>query len=389
MRRRILPLRILYFFSFAALGAFAPFFPRWLAARGVQGIAMGAIMATLPAMGLVGPPLAGIVADALGQHHGLLRVTSLGAFLALVALAVAGGAGVNLTFLVLFVLVLAHAAFRSPMVVMADVVAIDQAPKAGVSYGRVRSWGSVGSLVGAVGAGRVINPSSAAAFPAAVAAPLLLAVLATFALPDIEQPRSMSLRTEARALAASPDIPIFLVTVFAAEIALSSYDVGFALRLGELGASTTFIGAAWALGVASEIALMAASGWLIRRFTSSRLIVVALLFAALRCALLATLKSLPLIAAVQPLHAVSVALFWISCVSYVKARVAPEAMASAQGLFAAVAAAGTVTGMLLWGTLYRIGGGEMTFGIAAVIALFATIFAVLWTTRAHEIREAA
>ena len=41
MARRILPLRVFYFASFAALGAFAPFFPKWLVARGVQGFAMG------------------------------------------------------------------------------------------------------------------------------------------------------------------------------------------------------------------------------------------------------------------------------------------------------------------------------------------------------------
>src|SRR6185437_1615873 len=114
MRRSIIPLRVLYFCSFAALGAFAPFFPRWLEARGMRGIAMGAILATLPAMGLVGPPLAGIVADGLGRHHGLLRVTSLGACLALVVLAIVAAVGVKLTFVVLFALVLFHAAFRSP-----------------------------------------------------------------------------------------------------------------------------------------------------------------------------------------------------------------------------------------------------------------------------------
>jgi PPP family 3-phenylpropionic acid transporter len=389
MRRRILPLRVLYFCSFAALGAFAPFFPRWLEARGIEGLAMGAILATLPAMGLVGPPLAGIVADALGRHHGLLRVTSLGACLALVALAIVGAMDIKITSFGLFAIVLAHAAFRSPMVVMADVLAIEQAPKAGVSYGGVRSWGSFGSLVGAVGVGRIVDPSSPAGLPAVVAVPLFLAVLATFALPDIEPPQPMSLRTEARALAASPDIPIFLATTFAAETALSSYDVAFALRLGELGASPAFIGAAWGLGVASEIVLMSGAGWLIRRFTPARLIVAALLFAALRCALLGTLRSLPAIAAIQPLHAVSTALFWISCVSYVKGRVAPHAMASAQGLFAAVAAAGTVTGMLVWGTLYRIGGGQTTFGVAAVVALGAALVAMVWTTRAHEIRQAA
>lgn len=387
MTRRLLPLRVFYFASFTALGAFAPFFPRWLVARGVQGFAMGATLATLPAMGLVGPPLAGVLADALGIHGWLLRLTSLGAALSFVLLALLGGVSSGVPFALLFVLVLAHAAFRSPMVVMADVVAMDQAPKAGVPYARVRNWGSLGSLVGALGVGRIIDPGSPVALPAAVAIPLFVALAATFALPDKDRPPPLPLGEEARALVGAADVPIFLATAFTAEIALSSYDVCFALRLTDLGASPGFIGTAWAVGVLSEIVLMAAAGWLIGHFMSSRLVVAALLFGALRCALLGSLRSLPVLAAIQPLHALSIAMFWISSVSYIKARVAPYALASAQGLFASVMAAGSVTGMLLWGTLYKYIGGRSTLVVASLVALVAAGLAVLWNTRAHEVRQ--
>jgi PPP family 3-phenylpropionic acid transporter len=387
MAQRILPLRVFYFASFAALGAFAPFFPRWLLARGVTGLAMGMVLATLPAMGLLGPPVAGVVADALGVHGRLLRFVSLGAALSLLALALAGGIGRPSTFVVIFGLMLAHSAFRAPMVVMADVIAIDQAPRAGVSYGGVRNWGSLGALVGAVGVGYVVDPRSPAGLPVAVAAPLLVAFGASVALPDRDRPTRTPLAGEARALMASPDVPIFLAAAFAAEIALSSYDVGITLRLGELGASPTFIGGAWAVGVVSEIALMAGAGRLIERFTPSRLIVAALVTAAIRCALLGTLRSLPIIIAIQPLHALSVALFWISSVSYVKARVPVSARASAQGLFAAVMAGGTVAGVLLWGTLYRHGGSRVLFGAASAAAVLAAAIAVQWARRAHPVYE--
>jgi PPP family 3-phenylpropionic acid transporter len=199
----------------------------------------------------------------------------------------------------------------------------------------------------------------------------------------------MSIRREARALAASADIPAFLGTAFVAEIALSSYDVGFALRLGELGASDAFVGGAWALGIVSEILLLAVAGRLIARFMSSRLVVAALVFAAIRCALLGLVRSLPVIAAIQPLHALSIALFWISSVSYLKARVAAPVLASAQGLFAAVVGAGSVAGMLTWGTLYRRSGGSAMFGAAAVVACAAVVLGLFWTTRAHEVRQVA
>jgi PPP family 3-phenylpropionic acid transporter len=141
------------------------------------------------------------------------------------------------------------------------------------------------------------------------------------------------------------------------------------------------------VGVVSEIALMAAAGRLIARFTSSRLVVAALVVGAARCALLGSLRSLPVIAALQPLHALSTALFWISAVSYIKARVAPHVLASAQGLFAAVMAAGSVTGMLFWGTLYSHAGGPAMFTVASIVALGAAGLGLLWTTRACEVRQ--
>src|SRR4051794_6507260 len=63
--RHASPLRLYFFASFAALGIYSPFFPRWLVARGVEGVAMGAIVATLPAMGVIGPPVVGLLADSL------------------------------------------------------------------------------------------------------------------------------------------------------------------------------------------------------------------------------------------------------------------------------------------------------------------------------------
>ncbi len=92
MSGRLVPLRIYYFASFAALGAYAPFFPRWLEARGVVGVSMGLVAGLVPAMGVLGPPAVGVLADALRVRGSLLRVCSLGACLAMAALA-AGGAG--------------------------------------------------------------------------------------------------------------------------------------------------------------------------------------------------------------------------------------------------------------------------------------------------------
>ena len=93
MRGRLLPLSFYYFTIFGSLGVYAPFFPRWLEGRGVQGLRMGAVAALLPAMGVIGPPLVGLAADALGLRGQILRLASFGSAVAFATVAAAGAFG--------------------------------------------------------------------------------------------------------------------------------------------------------------------------------------------------------------------------------------------------------------------------------------------------------
>ena len=181
--RRALPLRLYFFASFAALGVYSPFFPRWLVARGIEGISMGAVAATMPAMGVLGPPLVGFLADSLGLRGSLLRLACLGSALAFAVLAVAGLAHHRLTLGEILALVLVFAVFRAPMLMMADVVAVEGERDGGASYGMTRLWGSVGFLVASIGGGRCLDPASPTALPGLVAASLFVALLTALLIP--------------------------------------------------------------------------------------------------------------------------------------------------------------------------------------------------------------
>ena len=155
----------------------------------------------------------------------------------------------------------------------------------------------------------------------------------------------------------------------------------FSLHLRDLGASDSLIGSAWAIGVLFEVALMAFAEPLVARFTGPPLVAFALLGASARWAIFANLRSLPVLLALQPLHALSFALWWIASLAYTRQRAPAHALATAQGLFTASLAAGSVAGMLAWGTLYRRAGGGTVFGAAAVIAFGTALLAMFWARR--------
>lgn len=378
MPGRLLPLRVYYFASFAALGAYAPYFPRWLEARGVQGLSMGIVAGLLPAMGVLGPPAVGLAADVLGLRGSILRVACAGACLSMAALA-AGAAG-GLSFAAVFAAVLSFAVFRSPMVMLADVVALERAPGAGTTYGEIRLWGSVGFLVAAFAVGRFVDPEAGVPLPAIIAALLLVSFLAALPLPARPVGARLPVAPEARALLAAPAFAVFLGVAVLGQLAHASYDLCFSLHLRDLGAED-MTGPAWAIGVFFEVALLRFAEPLVARFTAPRLLALALLGATLRWALLASVRSVPALLLLQPLHAMSFALWWVSSVAYVKERAPAHALAAAQGLFSAAAGVGSVVGMLTWGAVYRRGGGGAAFGLASGVALAAAVLAAIWASR--------
>jgi MFS transporter, PPP family, 3-phenylpropionic acid transporter len=226
--------------------------------------------------------------DALGLRGSLLRFVCFGACLSLGVLAVLGSADRVLSFSVIFVAVVVYGAFRSPMVMLADVVALEHTRAAGTTYGKLRLYGSVGFLVAALLVGRALDPRAAAPLPATIATPRFVALLADWTLSvKYDRPR-LPVTREALVLVTAPDFVLFLATSLLAQLAHSSYDLCFSLHLRGLGVPDRGTGIAWAVGVVFEVALMALAEPLMTQFSAPSLLVFALLGASVRWALIVT-----------------------------------------------------------------------------------------------------
>ncbi|MDI1444985.1 MFS transporter [Polyangium sp. 6x1] len=383
----VVALRLYYLASFAVLGVYLPFFPPWLAARGIEGVSFGLLTATFPAMSMIGPPVFGLVADALGLRGHLLRVACAGAFAGFAGVAaLAGGGGGSFAALLLPVVVFAF--FRSPMSMLADVVALEAAREGHVPYGATRLFGSMGFLVAAVLAGG-LEPTSAVQIPLAIAALLLVTLGVTFALPSrVPAPARPSV-AQIRALLASADVRLFLASAFFAQAAFACYDQCFSLHLLARGASPRIIGATWAVGVLAEVVLMANAGALAARVRAPVLLAVAYGVAALRWILIAFVPGFLPLLVLQPLHGIAFGLAWVSALAYVKDRAPRHLLGTAQGVFVATVSAGSVTGMLGWIHVYRRGGGAVAFGCAALVSAIACGIAIAFARRTRAGRNEA
>ncbi|MBI4953318.1 MAG: MFS transporter [Myxococcales bacterium] len=368
-------LRVYYFASFAMFGAYLPFFPRWLEARGLMGAPLGLVVATMPAMSVLAPPLFGWVADRLQLRGSLLRVACAGAFAAFMALALASALDAAVALAPILAAVVVFSFFRAPMFMLADVVALERVAGTGASYGRLRLWGSVGFLAGALGAGEWLDPKKAAPLPVAIAIGLGCATLVAFLLPVRGRLAARPIGREVRELLGRAPYRRFLVAALLGQLGHAAYDLCYSFHLRDLGAGDGVVGAAWALGVGAEIVLLASATRLVERTSPPRMLALAFGVAAGRWVLIAVLRDVGALFAVQLLHAATFALMWLAALAHNRRAAPPAILATAQALLTASMAAGSALGMLAWGTLYRAGGGSLIFfcasGASALGALVA------------------
>jgi PPP family 3-phenylpropionic acid transporter len=366
-----------YVFYWGAFGIFLPYFSLWLVGHGLSPTEATRVIALTPLMSLLAPPLVGLWADARRARAWLLSGGSLLTWLAFCGFFRAE------TRPALYATTALFAFCRAPLTSLADATALDHVRRAGGSYGRLRLWGSLGFLVAALGAGALLQASGLTWLIAAASLSLLACAGCAFALPaPPPQPHNEVVGAWLHLLGRG-DWWLFFAAVMFAQMANAAFDSSFSLHLSRLGFGGRFIGLAWATGVAAEIAMMAASPWIVARVGAARLFALAVATSALRWALVSRATTGAEILCLQPLHGITFGLFWVAAVTLVRDRgqLAPTA---AQGLLSSALGAGSLVGMNASGALLERGGGRVLYGAASLAATAGALCAAWYSRRPHR-----
>ena len=371
-----LPISIYYFTFLGALGIFWPYFALYLSSVGLSQTEVTSVLALSPIMGFLAPPAFGLLADARRARGWLLRLASFGTALSFSGLIVAGNARVPL-----YLATAGFAFCRAPLLSLTDATAFEHVRLHGSNYGRMRVWGSVGFVVAVLVGGRLLDRVGLIGVLPATTFVLALAAAAAWWMPAPPPERHPEALAAWLRLLQRPDLWIFLIAVFFAQMAHAAYDSGFSLHLKRLGFSPSLVGYAWAIGVMGEVVLMLFAQRLFSRFGPERLFAVALGVGCLRWLLLAWVRQPALLLALQPLHGITFGWFYVSGVTIMRDRGGLEAPTAAQGLFAGAFALGSVVGMLSAGRILDAAGGRTLYSCAAAVAAVATICALGFARR--------
>src|SRR3984885_14317203 len=144
---------LLYGTMFAAFGVASPFLPALLHERGLGPSEIGAVLAAGTAVRLITGAAILRLADRFGTHKQTLAV------LLAMAAVIAFGYGLPAGFAVFLLVSVAHASTLAPIVPIADAMTL-AAALGRFQYGWVRGAASAAFVVGAVGAGQVVQATN-------------------------------------------------------------------------------------------------------------------------------------------------------------------------------------------------------------------------------------
>ena len=362
-------LRLALFYSAlcAALGFQMPFLPVWLAAKGLDAVAVGIALAIPLIVRLLAIPAATWIADRYDAARAVIMIGAAGSLAGYVAVGLAG------TPEAIMAAIAVASAFYVPLMPLADAYALHGLTARGRGYGPVRLWGSAAFIAGTLVGGLLLDLIAPRALIWVVVTALLLNAAAAGVLAPLDDHRS-----GAGAQRASASMLLrnsrFLIVAAAAALIQASHAVfyGFsALQWRAAGLDGVTIGTLWAIGVLAEIVLFAVSPRL-------ALEPVVLLFigaagAVVRWAAMALDPPPGLLLLLQCLHALSFGATHLGAVGFV-ARAAPAGLgASAQGYLAVVGALVMAGVMGISGELYARWGSGAYWAMAVLAALGALV----------------
>lgn len=353
-----------YFFYYAFIGIFMPYFALYLQSRGFSSTRIGLLLALMQWMRLIAPNLWGWLADRFGQRMPMLRAA---AFLSLAGFSIIlldeSFAGIALG-------VAMMGFFWTAQSPLAEATTFSHlAGRHG--YGAVRAWGSFGFIVAVLVMGWWLERAGIQwVIQGSV---MILAAVAGCAWLVPEAPPGAKASGEGGlwGLVCRREVLALLASCMLMTAAHGALNVFYSIHLVAAGYSKGTVGLLWTLGVLAEILVFVRAPSLMARFSLRSLLVFALIVAIFRFVLIGWgVHWLVLILLLQLLHGVTFGLNHIAAISAISRWFGGKHQAQGQALYGSISAgAGGIIGSVVSGALWDSVGAGWTYTLASSFAL--------------------
>ncbi len=354
-----------YFFYFAFVGAFAPYWSLYLKSLEFSAFQIGVLMSLLQVARIFAPNLWGWLADHTGRR---VAVVQLAALLSLVSYL---GVFAGESFIWLFIVMLAMSLFWSASLPLVEAITLGHLGDGAEGYGRIRLWGSIGFIVAVVVLGYVLDYAPVRALLWIILGLKVGVLLFTRRIPE---PRIAPHHTDDLPvwnILRRPEVAIFLAACFLMAAAHGVYYTFYSIYLVDHGYSKGAVGMLWALGVVCEVLVFLWMPRLTARFGLQRILLASFLLAMVRFLMIGWgVHWLWLVIIAQTLHAASFGSYHAAAVALTHRYFRGRHQAKGQGLYTSVSfGLGGTLGGLMSGYAWESLGAGWSFTLSALCAL--------------------
>lgn len=361
-----------YFFYFAFIGAFSPYFGLYLQSIKFSALDIGLLMSQMQLMRIFGPNVWGWVVDRWGYRLPIIRLAGMVGLLGFLSFFWLE----RLPAMLFAMAVLAF--FWSGALPLVEMLTFDHLREEGGRYGPVRVWGSLGFIAAVLGTGALLDVMA----PVGVlwACTFVLASLFALALSLPEAPahplpaQTLSLQKVLR----QPTVLALMLACTAMSSAHGGFYVFFSIHLSEHGYGKTLIGLLWSLGVLAEIIVFLLMPRLLRRFSLRWILLLSFAATVPRFLLMGwAVESLATMIFVQSLHGLTFGAYHAAAIAAVNQYFPQALRGRGQALYSSLSfGAGGLFGALLSGLFWDAWGAGWVFALAAVFGLLG--FFLIW-----------
>jgi PPP family 3-phenylpropionic acid transporter len=291
-----------YFFYFALLGTWLPYWSLYLKSLGYSSGEIGILSALVMVTKVLAPNLWGYLAD---RYDCRTRIIRLGALLAVIAF---GGVYFRQDFYWLAAVVVGYSFFWNAVLSQFDVLTLSHLSGQHGRYSLIRLWGSIGFIAAVLAVGAWLDHHPIVHLLYIITA--LLSAIWLGSLLVAENPEGLTRGDRSPGslmrILKQPAVIAFFATSFLLQFSHGPYYTFFSIHLETQGYSKSATGMLWSLGVFAEVLLFMGMHRLLEHFSLRQILIASLALTALRWWLIAEfVESVTILVFAQCLHAAS------------------------------------------------------------------------------------
>ncbi|MGM8212092.1 MFS transporter [Virgibacillus sp. W0430] len=364
----LIPLKMLLFSFHATNTIIISFLPLYLKFKGLTGTEIGWVLAIGPLASIFSQPFWGYMSDKYKTIKRMLFICVIGLLISSIIFFKMNG----------FIAILCVGAifyfFSSPVGALSDSLAQRRAFDLRVSFGTIRTWGSIGFAFSSLVVGWVLTSIGIEhmIWPYLIFGIAILFIVVR--LTDVETDSDPIQLKDVSQLVKNKPFILFLLFMMLITISHRANDSFIGLYITQLGGAEGLVGIAWFVGVASEAAVFATAGFWFRKYHPFVFIVLAGVLYTLRWFLYAAVDAPFYIILLQVTHGLTFGIFYVASFDYIT-RITPKLLQSTGHLvyYSVFFGISGIIGSLIGGALIDSFGGSTLYAVMGGIALIGTL----------------